>query len=118
MKKIVLFVALCSLFCFFGVEKSYAQELTIVQKIERAYNNFLQNEKVVKFTTAVKSGWASFKKWFNNLPGIRHYNNSIYSSKNYKKVMNDMGKEYKPHLHKDSDGTKILIKGKHKWDNL
>ena len=39
-----------------------------------------------------------------------YYNNSIYSSKNYKKVMNDMGKEYKPHLHKDSDGVNLLKK--------
>lgn len=118
MKKIVLFVIFCSLFCFFGIEKSYAQEVPIVQKIERAYNNFLQNEKVVKFTNAVKSGWVSFKKWFNNLPGIRHYNNSVYSSKNWKAAMNDMGNEYKPHLQKDSAGANLLREGKKNWDNL
>lgn len=118
MKKIVLFVLFCSLFCFIGIDKSYAQELTFVQKIERAYNNFLQNEKVVKITTSVKSGWASFKKWFNNLPGIRHYNNSVYSSKNWKAAMNDMGNEYKPHLQKDSASANLLREGKKNWDNL
>ena len=118
MKKLILFILFCFIFYAYSLNKSYAQELTFVQKIERTYNNFLRNKEVLKNMTYIKSGWFLFKKWFNNLPGIRHYNNSIYSSKNYKKVMNDMGKEYKPHLHKDSDGTKLLIKGKHKWDNL
>ena len=118
MKKVLLFIVFCSLFCLFCTETSYAQDLTIVQKIERAYDNFLQNEKVVRFTTSVKSGWNSFKRWFNNLPGIRDYNNSIYSSKNYKKVMNDMGNEYKPHLQKDSAGANLLRESKKNWDNL
>ena len=118
MKKFVVFILFCSLFFVCGINKSYAQELTFVQKIERAYNNFLQNEKIVSFTTSVKSGWNSFKNWFNNLPGIRHYNNSIYSSKNYKKVMNDMGNEYRPHLQKEGASANLLKKGKKNWDNL
>ena len=118
MKRFVLFIMFFSLFFVCGVQKSFAQELTFVQKIERAYNNFLQNEKVVKITSAIKSGWASFKKWFNNLPGIRHYNNSVYSSKNWKTAMNDMGNEYRPHLQKDSASANLLKEGKKNWDNL
>ena len=115
---LMVFVLFCSLFCVYGINNSYAQELTFIQKIERAYDNFLQNEKVVKITTSVKSGWTSFKKWFNNLPGIRDYNNSVYSSKNWKAAMNDMGNEYKPYLQKNSSGTNLLKQGKKKWDNL
>lgn len=118
MRKIILFVLFCSLFCLCGVEKVYCEDLSIVQKIERSYDNFLKNEKIVKITTSVKSGWNSFKKWFNNLPGIRHYNNSVYSSKNWKKAMNDMGNEYRPHLQKDSAGAQMLREGKKKWENL
>ena len=89
MKKILLFAVVLSLFCVCTVNNVYAQELTVVQKIERAYDDFLKNEKVVKFTSKTKAGWEAFKKWFNNLPGIRHYNNSVYSSKNWKAAMNN-----------------------------
>lgn len=118
MKKLILFTLFYFIFCAYGLNKIYAQELTFVQKIERTYNNFLRNKEVFKKITYIKSGWFLFKKWLNNLPEIKHYNSSIYLSKNYKKVINDMGKEYKPHLYKDSASTKLLIKGKNKWDNL
>ena len=65
-----------------------------------------------------KSHFLNMKKWFNNLPGIRHYNNSVYSSKNWKAAMNDMGGEYRPHLQKNSASANLLKEGKKKWNNL
>lgn len=118
MKKVILFVLFCSLFCVCGVEKSYCENLSITQKIERAYDNFLKHEKVANVISSIKSGWQSFKNWFNNLPGIRHYNNSIYSRKNWKATMREMGGEYKPHLQKDSAGAQLLKEGKKNWDKL
>jgi hypothetical protein len=118
MKKLILFFVICSLFCVCGSVKIYAEDLSITQKIERAYDNFMQNEKVVKFKASVKSGWNSFKNWFNNLPGIRHYNNSVYSSKNWKAAMHDMGGEYSPHLKKEGASAQMLREGKKNWDKL
>ena len=118
MKKLILFFVICSLFCVCGSVKIYAEDLSITQKIERAYDNFMQNEKVVKFKASVKSGWNSFKNWFNNLPGIRHYNNSVYSSKNWKAAMHDMGGEYSPHLKKEGASAQMLREGKDKWSKL
>ena len=47
MKKFVLFFVICSLFFVCGSAKIYAEDLSITQKIERAYDNFMKNEKVV-----------------------------------------------------------------------
>ena len=118
MKKIVACIVVCSLFCIVGTNKVYAEELSITQKIERAYDNFMQKPAVVKFTTSVKEGWVKFKNWFNNLPGIRHYNNSVYSSKNWKAAMHDMGGEYSPHLKKEGASAQMLREGKKNWDKL
>ena len=35
MKKLALFILFCFIFYAYGLNKSYAQELTFVQKIER-----------------------------------------------------------------------------------
>ena len=65
MKKLVLFFVLCSLFCIVGTNKIYAEELSVTQKIERAYDKFMHKPAVVRFTTSVKAGWTKFKNWFN-----------------------------------------------------
>jgi len=96
----------------------YAQDLFISQRINKVYDNILKNEIVVKFISSVKTVWESFKKWFNNLPGIRQYNESVYSGKNWKKTMNSMGNEYSSYLQKDSLGVKQIREGKKQWDNL
>jgi hypothetical protein len=96
----------------------YAQDLSISQRIEKVYDNILKNEIVVKFISSIKVGWEKFKKWFNNLPGIKQYNASVYSGKNWKKTMNSMGNEYSSYLQKDSLGIKQIREGKKQWDNL
>lgn len=119
MKNFVLTVVILSLFFVCEIcnaHKVYAQDLSITQRIQTVYDDFLKNETVSSFISSVKSGWRSFKNWFNNLPGIRHYNNSIYSDKNWKKTMNDMGGEYRPHLQKDSAGVNMVREGKKNWD--
>lgn len=118
MKTLILAFAICSLFFVCGVKSVSAEGLSVTQKIENAYDSFLQIEFVSKTIDTIKSWWASFKKWFSNLPGIRHYNNSVYSSKNWKAAMNDMGNEYRPHLRNDSAGADMLRRGKKEWDNL
>lgn len=120
MKSFILIVVVSlSLFCVCGIfntQKVYAQDLSVTQRIQGVYDDFLKNETVSKFISSIKSGWQSFKNWFNNLPGIRHYNNSVYSSKNWKRTMNSMGREYRPHLQKDGAGVKMLREGKKSWD--
>ncbi len=113
MKKL-LFVC-TALFVFSSM--AYTEDQSF-KKLKDWYNGFLQNEKVVSATTRIKTEWDSFKKWFNNLPLIKDYNESIYSSKNYKKVMNEMGSEYKPHLSKDGASSDMLKRGKDYWKNL
>lgn len=114
------FLVLSLIFILFtAVPKTvYAQDLSFSQKIEHVYENILKNEIVVKVITSIKTGWEKFKSWFNNLPGIRQYNESIYSGKNWKKTMNSMGKEYTPYLKRDSAGVKQIREGKKQWDNL
>lgn len=121
MKSFILTVTILGLFFLCGVctpQRIYAQDLSITQRIQNVYDDFLKNETVSNFISSVKSGWKSFKNWFNNLPGIRHYNNSIYSSKNWKKTMNDMGGEYRTHLQKDSAGVNMVKEGKKNWDKF
>ncbi|MCL2334721.1 MAG: hypothetical protein FWC57_01500 [Endomicrobia bacterium] len=48
-------------------------------------------EKILDFLSMV---WQKIKKIFSNLPGIKQYNESSYSSENYKKEMDAMGAEY------------------------
>ncbi|MFA7073995.1 MAG: hypothetical protein WC234_02260 [Endomicrobiaceae bacterium] len=115
------FLILSLLFCilFTAAPKTiYAQDLSLRQRIEKVYENILENEIVVKIMTFVKNGWEKFKAWFNNLPGIKQYNESIYSGKNWKKTMNSMGKEYTPYLKQNSAGVKQIREGKKQWDNL
>ncbi|MBQ3834772.1 MAG: hypothetical protein II816_04590 [Elusimicrobia bacterium] len=118
MKHLILVFAVCSLFFVCGVKNVSAEGLTVTQKIENAWDSFLQIKYVSKTIDTIKSWWESFKVWFNNLPGIRHYNNSVYSSKNWKAAMNDMGGEYKQHLRSDSAGANMLREGKKEWDKL
>ena len=118
MKKIVACIVLCSLFCIVGINKIYAEDLSVTQKIERAYDKFMHKPAVVRFTTSVKNGWDRFTTWFSNLPGIKQYNNSVYSKKNWKAAMHDMGGEYSPHLKKEGVSANMLREGKQKWSNL
>lgn len=118
MKNLILIFVICCLFFICGVKNVSAEGLTISQKIENACDSFMQIKYVSKTVDTIKSCWESFKKWFSNLPGIRHYNNSVYSSKNWKAAMNDMGNEYKQHLRNDSAGANMLREGKKEWDNL
>ncbi|MBR4632588.1 MAG: hypothetical protein IKO48_04660 [Elusimicrobia bacterium] len=118
MKKTVLFLVVLCLFCFFGINKVYSEDLSVSQRIERENDNFMRNEKVVKITKYTKSGWNSFKKWLGNLPGIRNYNNSVYSSKQYKTAKNDMGNGNNSYLQKNSANTSLLKEDKKNWDNL
>ena len=113
MKKLLLLV-FC--LCFFS-SLLYAEDVRF-KKVKDYYNNFMKNEYVVSTIARIKAEWTSFKAWFNNLPLIKDYNESIYSNKNYKKVMNDMGKEYNPHLSKDGDSANMLKRGKKYWKTL
>ncbi len=115
--KLLLIILFCNLFCLYSVGNIYAQDSTIVKKIESTYNdNFSQNENIVKITSNIKSGWILFKKWVKNLPGMKHYNSFFDFDKNYKEIINDIVKEYIPHLNKSDAGTNLLkdipIKGK------
>lgn len=113
MKKILLLVVTL---CFFS-SLLYAQDNSF-KKVRDMYDNFIKNERVAATIAAVKAEWNSFKVWFNNLPLIKDYNESIYSNKNYKKVMNEMGSEYKPHLSNDGASADLLKRGKKYWKNL
>jgi hypothetical protein len=53
---------------------------------------------VEKSQKTLNSYWGRFTKWFKGLPGIKDYLQSDYAPGNYKKAMNQMSKEYKPHL--------------------
>jgi hypothetical protein len=109
--KLLLVILFCNLFYLYSVENIYAHDSTIAEKIESTYNdNFSQNENIVKITSNLKSGWTLFKKWFRNLPGMKHYNNFVDSDKSYKEIINDIVKEYIPHLHKSDAGTNLLKK--------
>lgn len=98
MKKFIALVVSLSLFTICCPIKIYAEGLSVTQKVLNVYYNFVQNEKVAKTINSIQLGWKSFKKWVANLPGIKEYNNSIYSSKNWKRTMNDMGNEYRQHI--------------------
>lgn len=113
MRKVLLFVFVL---CFFS-SLLYAQDVSF-KKVIDIYNNFINNENVVATVAALKAEWNSFKLWFNNLPLIKDYNESIYSSKNYKKVMNEMGNEYRPNLSKDGSSANMLKKGRKYWETL
>ncbi len=113
MKKLLF---ICTALLIFS-SMSYAEDQSF-KKLKDWYNGFWQNEKVVAANTRIKAEWASFKKWFNNLPLIKDYNESIYSGENYKKVMNEMGSEYKPHLSNDGASADMLKRGKDYWKKL
>jgi len=117
MKKVVALVVCFCLFVICCPVKTYAG-VSITQRVQNTYYKFVQNEKVLKFIKSVQAGWDKFKNWVANLPGIKDYNDSIYSDKNWKKTMGDMGLEYNPHLKGDSAGAKMLKEGKKNWDNL
>ncbi len=104
--------------CAQGRDTVVVEQLTFTEKIKKLYDDFLNSEQVQKSITTVKENWQAFKNWFNNLPGIRDYNNSVYSSKNWKKEMGEMSGEYSPYLKKDSAGVKMLKEGKKEWDKL
>jgi len=95
----------------------YAEDASF-KKARDYYDNFMKNEYVVSAIAKIKSEWNSFKTWFNNLPLIKDYNESIYSNKNYKKVMGEMGKEYKPHLSNDGASADMLKRGRKYWETL
>ena len=119
MERFLLFFSFCSLFCFFyGTENVFAQELTFVQKIEKTYNVFLENEKVGKVSKPLKLGWNSFKIWVSNLPGIRYYNTSVYSNKNRNVATNDMGGTYKLNLNKNDTNSTLSREDKKNRDSL
>ncbi len=118
MKQILTAVLLFCVLFTAAPELAYAQDLSVSQRIEQIYTNISKNEIVVKIVDSFKTGWEKFKVWFNNLPGIRQYNESVYSDKNWKKTMNSMGKEYTPYLKQDSAWVKQIRDGKKQWDNL
>ena len=68
-------------------------------------------KEVSDFSKTVSKYWEKIKKFILNLPGIRHYKNSIYSGENYKKEVGKFKDEYKPHLQKDSQGVKMVKEG-------
>jgi hypothetical protein len=107
------------------VSLAYAESKRTVTMVDSYTEKVKNNEYVIKAIDIVKkcqenikSGWEGFKKWFSKLPGIKQYNESVYSGKNWKKTMNSMGEEYKPHLQPNAAGFKMLKQGKKKWDNL
>ena len=113
MKKILLLVfVLC-----FSSSLLYAEDASF-KKVKDYYNNLMQNEHVVTAIARIKAEWTSFKAWFNNLPLIKDYNESIYSNKNYKKVMNEMGQEYNPHLSKNGASADMLKRGRKYMETL
>ncbi|MDR1941895.1 MAG: hypothetical protein LBQ47_06185 [Endomicrobium sp.] len=79
-----------------------ANTAALSKKAGQLYKKYSSNKHVIKARDICKAGWKKTKKFISGLPGIRHYNNSIYSNKNYKKEMNKMGKEYTPHLKKSA----------------
>jgi len=91
--------------------KKIEPEPEIPKKVQAAYKKIAKNGVLAKISNFLQTAWKKFKKFFNNLPGIRHYRNSIYSNDNYKKEMRSMAKEYKPHLQKNSAGVQILKEG-------
>lgn len=107
--------ALSQTVCAQQQDQIVVEKLTFTEKIQKFYNDFLNSPQVSKSIATIKENWQAFKQWFNNLPGIRNYNDSIYSSQNWKK---EMGSEYAPHLKKDSAGVKMLQEGKKEWDKL
>ena len=131
MKKII-FLVVCMLITLFVTDLIYADNKTVVTTVDSFTESIKNNQYVLKTIVIVKKGWSyiqdgwvyvqdgwnSFKEWFSKLPGIKQYNESVYSGKNWKKTMNSMGDEYRPHLHKDAEGFKMLKEGKKKWDNL
>lgn len=94
MKYLVLVFAVCSLFFICGINSVSEAGFSVTQKIENAQDSVMQVGFVAKTVNKIKSWWAAFKKWFNNLPGIRHYNNSIYSEKNWKRTMDETSQDY------------------------
>ncbi len=94
MKYLILLLIFCSLFFVCGINSVSAEGFSVSQKIEKTQDSVMQIGFVEKTINTIKSWWESFKKWFNNLPGIRHYNNSIYSGKNWKKTMDETSQDY------------------------
>ncbi len=124
MKKFIVY-ATCFIVSFFILSSVYAEQKPIVTKVDSYTEAVKNNEYVIKVTNIskkcwedVKIGWKKFKEWFSKLPGIKQYNESVYSGKNWKKAMNSMGDEYRPHLQPNAEGFKMLKEGKKKWDNL
>jgi hypothetical protein len=95
-------------------ELAYAQDLSVSQRIEQIYTNISKNEIVVKIVDSFKTGWKNLNM-FNNLPGIRHYNDSVFQTKIGKK--HDSMKEYTPYL-KQAVRVKQIRDVKKQWDNL
>ena len=78
---------------------------------KKSLDSASSNKEVSEFSKIVSKYWKKIKDFILNLPGIRHYRNSIYSKENYKKEVGKFKDEYKPHLHKDSQGVKMIKEG-------
>ncbi len=83
----------------------------VAHKVQSTYSSFFEIKIVKKIAGAISYAWQKIKDFFNSLPGIRHYNESIYSRENYRKEMRKMGGEYKPHMNKENAGVAAVKKG-------
>jgi hypothetical protein len=82
----------------------------LADRIDSVKKKFKTGKSDAFFKSVLKY-WKEVKDFVSNLPGIRHYRNSIYSGENYKKEVGKFSNEYKPHLQKDSQGAKMLKEG-------
>ncbi|MDR2191688.1 MAG: hypothetical protein LBO62_02235 [Endomicrobium sp.] len=83
----------------------------IIEVVKSKLVSAAANKEAVKIFDTISKWKGKAKNVILNLPGIRHYNNSIYSKDNYKKEINKFSGEYKKHLEKDSQGVKMLKEG-------
>ncbi|MCL2389905.1 MAG: hypothetical protein FWD54_02130 [Endomicrobia bacterium] len=91
--------------------KPNQDEQAIAKKVQEYYNEFMKNPKVVSFIKFLSKRWEEIKAFVSELPGIKQYNNSIYTNENYKKEMGAFSTEYKPHIQSNSEGVQKAKEG-------
>ena len=90
--------------------KTDDEQPAIAKKVQQYYNEFIENPKVASVLKFLAKRWEEIKAFVSELPGIKQYNNSIYTNENYKKEIKAFSGEYTPHL-KNSDEVKKIKEG-------
>ena len=99
-----------------GLNKIDSTLDNISSKAKNAASPILENENVKSFITGFNIRWHNFKIWFSNLPGIKQYNKSVYSEKNWKREMD--ATDFAEYTSEQSTGARMLREGTDKFKKL